>query len=187
MSFKIGDRVKVNYPLFGIEGTGVIVMTYDFSEEDPTAIVKLDNGNTFKVPFSCMTKLAEESQEEQESKTEIPVGSKRITKQEYEDALIKVTDPANLLGGDEGNPLTKLLGSMTGAIHGKKLGTQLFGDNDSIVMSEDEFVVAIWNGCSPDNVEFRDKSMRENMVVSIAALMTLQNLPKVIFDGSDNA
>lgn len=179
------DKVVVNDPRFTSDTLiGTVINTYAVTP-DNVAIVHLEaTGETVKIPFSNLRKY--EPQEKQESKTEIPEGARRITEAEFGKAVIEVTALENHPSGmDEKNPMSSILGGLVGAIVGGKIAKKVFKDNEVITVTRDQLVEIIWNGCSPANA---DEKNGGNMVVSIAAVMTLQNLVEIFFpSGSENA
>lgn len=192
MSIKVNDKVRVDTSmgyLSNVMGlTGTVIQVYDFLV--PMAIVKFENGITAKVEVSNLIKV--EAQENQEAKLvtpEIPEGAKRITKSDFEAALMAVANPVG--GMSERNPMAVFVGSMTAMIVGKNVAAKIFKDQDSVVMTEDQFTAALWDGCNPENVS---ESVGEKipvskcMRVSITAIISLENIVGVLFsDNSDNA
>lgn len=192
MSIKVNDKVRVASSegylsrVMGLIGT--VTQMYDFLV--PVAIVKFENGITAKVEVSNLIKVeAQENQAAKSETPEIPEGAKRITKGEFKAALMEVTNPLGNM--DEGNSLSGLVGAMTGMIVGEDIAAKIFKDRDSVVMTEDQFTVALWDGCNPETIHKsagKKLTVSQCMKISVAAVIGLEKIGNVLFsDGSDNA
>lgn len=166
----IGDKVKV-----AANGkTGVIISSYNFTP-DNIAIVRLDDNETVKIRMEDLIKLDDQTEQD----PEIPEGARVISREEFSNAIVEVTKPENHPGGiNVDNPESSLLGTMIGAVVGMRLAEKVFKDDNVVALTEDQLVKIIWDGCSPENTS---GIIDAGMIVSIAAIMTLQNLVKVFF------
>lgn len=190
MSIKVNDKVRVDRSMgyltsvMGVIGT--VAQVYDFLV--PMAIVKFENGITAKVEVSNLRKV--EPQENQEPKPvtpEIPEGAKQITKDDFEAALMEVTNPLGDM--DKGHSLSALVDAMMGMIVGKEVAAKIFKDQDFVIMTEDQFTGALWDGCNPEIVHKsagKNLTVFQSMKISVAAVIALKNIVGVLFsDGSE--
>lgn len=148
-------------------------------EEDP----KIANTVGFKVPLADLVAIPDEP------KSDIPEGAREITKADFEEALKSVTNPEAAFANTNLNPMGSLLKIMTAKIVGENAKTEIFKDCDSVVMSEDQFVVALWNACDPVTVaEITGKKMsaRKCMDVALAAFISFRDVVAILFDESEN-
>jgi hypothetical protein len=132
-----------------------------------------------KVPIADLVLIREEP------KSEIPGGAREITKEDFDAALKTVTLPTNHPAGIiKSNPMASFLGGMVGAIAGEEIKSEIFGDHDVVVITEEQLIEKIWNGCSPIKISEAfggKKSAKESVLMSLSAMMTLQNVPGVLF------
>ena len=113
--------------------------------------------------------------EPRENADEIPEGAKRITEAMFKAALAEVTQL------DEDTYLDKL----AAAIQGMSIKKDLFKETDEIVITSNEFVVKLWELCSPQNIAgaVRDKqNYSDAFSVSVKVIAVLEDLVEVLFN-----
>lgn len=173
--------IRENSPVKVIGGlydgrAGKVVHTYPSLD---VAIVSFDdNGDVGKVTLSA---LLEVRPQKQAVEPEIPEGAKKISRADYDAALIEVTTKSL-------DKTCNIMGVMTGAIIGEFIGSEIFKESDVVVITEDQFIGAMWAGCSPEAVNKtvgNEMPIGKALGVGIAAIMSLRALPKILF-GSDN-
>lgn len=177
MRINVGDKVRVDASmgyLHSVMGeTGEVVQVYDFLV--PMAVVKFENGVTAKVEVSNLRKV--EAQENAEPKSEIPEGAKRITKDEFMDAISQVTKPDKIVkkvGADKG-----MLVGIAALVSGIKLAEKLFKDTEVIVITKDQLIHEIAASATDEDPKF--------MIVALMNSLILRGIADVFFsDGSDN-
>lgn len=143
-------------------------------EEDPT--VAATTG--LKVPLADLVAIPDKP------KTEIPEGAREISKVDFEEALKSVTDPAAAFADTRLEPMGSLVKIMTAKIVGDNAKNEIFRDSDSVVMTEDQFVVTLWNACDPVTVaEQTGKKMsaRKCMDVALTAFVSLRDIVSILF------
>ena len=179
---KVNDRVKVvsckHYLDIFKDRVGTVVRVYE-TISDPIAIVEFEDGVTAKIPFETLLKVT--TQQTEEAKSDIPEGAKRITEADYKKA---VSESASYFVAKSG-AFTR---GMSGVITGAKIGDKLFESQDSVVMTKDEFIVTLWDGCSPMNI--RDNtggkmSIDRSLGVSISCIIALRKVADILFDESE--
>lgn len=179
MNVRENDRVQVVGDIFDGK-VGTVKSVYNSLG---MAVVKFDEG-VAKVPLSCLVKI--KSQENAEPKTEIPEGAKKISRADFEVALI---DSSQYMASRvSSHPLTAVIGSSIGTIVGANIADKIFKDQDVVVMTEDQFVAELWVNCNPKAVgEMIGNLMNlgNNMDVAIAAIMNLRKIPGILFE-ADN-
>lgn len=124
------------------------------------------------------------SRENEEIKTEIPEGAKKITRSDFDRAVVR----SSLLENKSNDPMQNLVGSMTGVIVGKVAADDIFKGQDAVVMTEDEFIFALWDACNPNHVsEIIDNKMTlyRCIDVSIAGMLNMRNVVRILF-GPEN-
>ncbi len=185
MSIKINDRVRVTV---GSEkdSVGEVVNIHKLSVDD-IAIVNVD-GEMIKVPISALEKEAPKT----DTVEELPEGAKRITFEETFEALQTAIDPNTVLGekGKDDSEKTALI-SMSCMLTGSKIISDLFGDNDEIVITKAQFMTAIADAVKLENLrkdvngEMSDVSL---MIIGLTNAFVLKKMIPILFgDGSENA
>lgn len=189
MRVNVGDKVRVDASmgyLSNVMGvTGEVIQIYEFLV--PMAVVKFENGVTAKVEVSNLRKV--EAQENAEPKSEIPEGAKQITKADFEAALKRVTSPDHVLGDNSRDPMGGLMRSITTMIVGKKVTDKIFENQNAVVMTEDEFISALWEACNPNSVaEAVEKKMsvRKCITVAMTAIISFEEIVEILFGGSND-
>lgn len=150
------------------------------------ALVQLENGDLCKVYLS---ELVEIRPKETEPKIEIPEGAKKISRAVYMDALRIVTDPATVLA-DASNSVDFLHATLEGLASitlGHRLAGFLFEDTDVAVVTEDDFINALWKACNPVSITemSREASAFNGLLTSASAVIRLRDLVPILF-GDDN-
>jgi len=179
-AIKVNDLVKVvsceSYLDLFKDRTGKVTRIFE-TLTVPVAIVELEDGSTIKVPVNNLDKVEVKPQE-----SEIPEGAKRITEAEFREAVAQVTSHFAARRGD-------IMLGMTGLMVGADIGRKLFGSQDSVVMTKDEFIVNLWDGCSPVNVSESvngKMTLDQSLPVAISAIHSMRDLANTIFDESDH-
>lgn len=191
MSIKVNDRVKVVQadgelsPLVG--ATGEVIRIYDLSRT--IAAVKITPDETIareiivKLPVEYLKKVGSPTQE-----TEIPEGAKQISEADFETALEELTSPEKVLSGGD-NAMVGFTRLLTAKLVGHGVKKKIFKDRDVVVMTEEEFSVALWDACNPVAVDETtgnkmgaDKTLR----ISITAIITLEEIVGILFGGSND-
>lgn len=147
--------------------TGRVRTVYDTLD---IAIVTLETGDVAKIFLEHLVEY-----EPRENADEIPEGAKRITEAMFKAALAEVTQL------DEDTYLDKL----AAAIQGMSIKKDLFKETDEIVITSNEFVVKLWELCSPQNIAgaVRDKqNYSDAFSVSVKVIAVLEDLVEVLFN-----
>lgn len=180
MAIRKNATVKVIGGFF--EGReGKVIETHDFAG---IALVSFDdNGGLGKVEIAQLVEIQPQESRIVDVKIEIPEGAKKISRADFEDALQRVF----LSQRNNGN-FSDFIGGMTAVLVGSNVATKIFEGQDVVVMTKDEFVVALWDGCNPkcvsDQIRGR-QSVARSMDVSVAAILSLREIPDILF-GADN-
>ena len=108
----------------------------------------------------------------------ILAGGKVITRDAYRDALMSLPKDKEKSGS-----VGAFLSAMTAVMTGKEIEERLFGEEDSIVVTEDEFALQIYDSCRPDTLlkTKQPASMLEMLHVSITALIGLETFITKLF------
>lgn len=181
--------IRVNTPVKVIDGdyagkTGKVI---DIFATLGTAIVSFDdNGDVGKVSLSSLIEIQDQKKPVE---PEIPEGAKKISRADFMSALIKVTDPATILS-DAVNPVDFLhatLEGMASITFGHKLAADLFKDTDVAVVTEDDFVRALWKTCDPTSVakRSREASAFDSLLMSVSSVIRLRDLVEILFGGEN--
>ena len=183
MNIKVNDRVKVVSG--SMDGcTGKVIRIHDFIV--PVAIVEFD-GCTAKIQVKDLEKV--EPQENQEAKNGIPEGAKRITKDEYRDALQKITSPEAIFSGGSADPTHALIEGLSAIVFGRKVEKILFKDKDAVILTEDDLVGVLWNACDPvamvKEVNLKQSALGA-LLMSVSSVIVLRDLVTILFGVSEN-
>lgn len=146
------------------------------------AIVTFDDtGEVGKVGLSSMVEILAE--EKPAPKIEfMPEGAKKISRDEFNDAIRVVTLPDN---GEH----TDFLRYMTAMIIGLKIADTIFKDEDVVVMTKDELIVTLWDLCNPKIVNEpvgKEMPISKWATISLSTVVILLDIIPIIFDGSEN-
>lgn len=171
MAIKENATVKVIGGFY--EGqTGKVARLYP---ELNTATITIDG-------VDRLVKIRMDALEEVDVKIEIPEGAKKISQADFDAALIQATTIAMSKNAPA------IMGALSAAVVGEHIGAEIFKESDVVVMTEDEFIGALWDGCHPQRVSETVGNMmdtRRSMSVSIASAITLKTIPGILFGGEN--
>lgn len=182
MTIREKTRVRVIAGFY--EGkTGKINRTYP---ESGVAIVSFDeNGDVGKVNLSDLIEI--EAQPEEKA-PEIPEGAKQISRVDFDKAVDDLVSPERIIfsGGNAHATVAKL-----GAILASRriVGDKIFNGATSVVMTEDEFVSALWIACDPRNMISGDKSClsaHRMTKLAVATVIGLEEVVEILFGSPEN-
>lgn len=180
-TIKVNDQVKVvSSECYLDMFTGCIgkVLRIHETLTVPVAIVELEDGTTVKLSINDLVKIEVKVQQTEESKVEIPEGAKRITDEDYKIAVSESASDFSVKNGD-------FMRGMSGVIIGADIGKKLFESQDSVVMTKDEFIVTLWDGCSPENIRESTGGkmpIDKSLTVSISGIIALRKVADILFD-----
>lgn len=166
--------------------TGKVVKIHEYAD---LAIVSFDdNGDLGKVSLSALVEVQPQESRIVDVKIEIPEGAKKISRVDFEAALKRVTSPDRVLGDNSRDPMGGFMRSITTMIVGKKVTDKIFEDQDVVVMTEDEFISALWGACDPvtvsDDVD-KKLSSRKCITVAMTAIISFEEIVESFF-GAEN-
>lgn len=122
-----------------------------------------------------------------EPKPEIPEGAKRISKVDFEAAIVQVVRPDKVM--IDSDPMCSLSRLIAAKIVADSVRDQIFKDKDAVGMTEDEFIGALWNACNPVAVA---KTTGNQMVarraahVGVSAYLTLEEIVEILYAGDND-
>ena len=151
------------------------------------AVVKMDAGEVLKVKIDDLVKVTVEPPKPAEP--EIPEGAKKILKADVKAFVVSLVDPSKLIFSEGGSGIHDLIHMLTVRVVGDKVVEKIFKDQDAVVMTEEEFISALWDACSPVAVaEIIDKKMtpRRYREVALSSYMELSEAVSIIFGESEN-
>lgn len=155
-----------------------------------TATVSLDdNGEIVKVSLSDLIEILPQETKIVSVDIEIPEGAKKISRADFEEALKEVTSPDHVLGGKSRDPMGALMKTIATMVVAKRVTNEIFGDQDFIVMTEDEFISAIWSACNPNSVAAaveKKMSTRKCITVAMMAISSFEEIVAIIFGEDRN-
>lgn len=161
---------------------GKVVKIHDFAG---IAVVSFDdNGDLGKVETAHLVEVQPQESRVVDVKIESPEGAKKISRADFEAELKRVTDPTHALGGNSRDPMSGFLRSITTMIIAKKVTEKIFEDLDVVVMTEDEFISALWSACDPVSVsENIDKKMspRKCITIAMTAMISFEEIVGTLF------
>lgn len=160
--------------------TGKVVRIYD---DLGIALVALGTDSLGKVFLYDMVEIRPQ---ETEPKTEIPEGAKKISRADFDNALIESNQ--YMMDRTSRNLMSGVIGTLTGTIVGADIADKIFKDQDVVVMTEDQLIAELWAGCSPEAVNESvggQMGIGKAMDVSIAAIMNLRKIPGILFGGEN--
>lgn len=182
--------IRVNTPVKVIDGhyadkTGKVI---DIFETIGTAIVSFDdNGDVGKVSLSALIEIAPQDSKIVDVKIEIPEGAKKISRADFDAALAELTSPEKMLSGTS-DGLVGFTKVLTAKIVGDGVRDKIFEDQDVVIMTGDDFAVALWDACNPINVSKKtgDKmGARKTVRVAITAIIVLEEIVDILFGAED--
>lgn len=179
MSIRENSTVKVIGGMYDGK-TGKVVNVYPTLD---VAIVSFDdNGDVGKILLSALVEVR--PQENRETKSEIPEGAKKISRADFEEALKRVTSPDHVFGNKSRNSTGDFMRCITTMLVGKEVTEKIFKDQDVVVMTENEFISAIWSACDPvsvsENVN-KKMSSRKCITVAMTAIISFEEIVAIIF------
>ncbi len=146
-------------------------------EEDPAVA----NTVGLKVPLADLVLIPAEP------KSEIPEGAREITKADFDAAVDAVTDPNNLPEGVAPST-TRIITLLGNKILGEDVRKDIFKDRDSVIMTEEEFTAALWNGCRPEvvaNAAGNKTAWRGYAHASIGLMLSFEDMIPIFFGESE--
>lgn len=157
--------------------TGKVVRVHDLVS---VVIVSFDdNGDLGKIHFS---ELVEIEPQKQAVEPEIPEGAKKISRADFEEAL---TESIVFLEEYQfRNPKSRAAGVTIAAIVGTNVADKIFKGQDVVVMSEDQFIVALWADCCPEAVSEiigGGVPIGKAKDISVAAVASLAKISDILF------
>lgn len=161
--------------------TGKVVKIHDFAG---IAVVSFDdNGDLGKVEIAHLVEIQPQESRIVDVKIEIPEGAKKISRADFEAALAEITSPEKMLKSDS-NPMGTIVQLMTAKIIGDSVRDKLFKDLDVVVMTEEEFISALWTACDPVTISESVKKgllARSCIHVAITAMIGLEEIVGILF------
>lgn len=149
-------------------------------EELGTAIVKIQGG-VAKVPIEFLEEVKEENPADQKP------GARRITKEEFEDAISKVSNPEKILKVAEcgSEVMTVMIANILGSLIGKKISEKIFKDQSEIEITKLDFAVLLWSECGPEKLSADPGILGlipENpLFLSVISINVLEKMVSVLF------
>lgn len=168
---------------------GVVSRVYPVSRDEGVAVVNMDSGETLKVRFDDLVKITVvETKPAEPVEPEIPEGAKRILKDDVKAFIVSLVDPSKLIFSEGGSGVRDLIRMLTVRIVCDMVVEKIFTDQDAVVMTEEEFISALWNACNPIAMsESIDKKMspRRCREVALTSFMKLSEIVPTIFGESE--
>lgn len=189
MSIKRGMTVKiVTDEPFLSELNNQTGEVKEIFEELGVAVVKIQGG-VAKVPIEFLGEVKEENPADQKP------GVRRITKEEFEDAISKVSSPEKLLKvAERGHAImTVMLVNILGSLIGKKISGKIFKDQSEIEITKLDFAVLLWSECGPEKLSadpgISGLISEKPLSLSVMSIMVLEEMVGVLFPDKeiDNA
>lgn len=149
-------------------------------EELGTAVVKIQGG-VAKVPIEFLEEVKEENPADQKP------GARRITKEEFEDAISKVNDPEKLLKVGEcgSDAMIVVFVNILGSLIGEKISGEIFKDQSEIEITKLDFAVLLWSECGPEKLsadpEISEFISKKPLHLSIISINVLEEMVSVLF------
>mgnify|MGYP003298742051 CR=1 FL=1 len=160
--------------------TGKVVRIYG---NVGVAVVQFNDGSLGKVYTFEVTEILPK---ETEPKTEIPEGAKKISRADFDAAIVEATH--SVMTGNYRNPTAGIVGAVTGEVVGLDVADRIFKGEDVVVMTEEDLVVALWDGCNPKNVSASVGNLHpvvKCLDVSVAAILSLRKIGRILFGGEN--
>lgn len=186
MSIKHNDMVRVAassiFSLKYQDEVGRVERVYEMDPflKDGVALVDFCDGGLVKLPFKDLIKII--PPKAGETKADTQEGVKRITKEDYDRAVMRVV-------ADIDDP-RRLLGNISAMIVARNIGEEIFENRDDVFMTKDQFIATLWNGCSPEKVSEsvnNTMSTQKCIDVSISGMICLRMTVNILFGESENA
>lgn len=181
MSIKRGMTVKiVTDEPFLSELNNQTGEVKEIFEELGVAVVKIQGG-VAKVPIEFLEEVKEENPTDQK------LGARRITKEEFEDAISKVSSPEKLLKVVERghDVMGVMLVNILGSLIGKKISGKIFKDRSEIEITKLDFAVLLWSECGPEKLSadpgISGLISEKPLSFSVMSIMVLEEMVSVLF------
>lgn len=159
-----------------------------FPEIDTAVVSFDDNGDVGKVSLSALVEIQSQESKIVGVKVEIPEGAKKISRADFDAAVEKITSPEKMMDFAS-NPMVGLIKILTAKIVDDSVRDKIFKDQDVVVMTEDEVILALWDACNPIAVNEMTTggktSNRKAVKVAITALISLEEIVDILF-GAEN-
>ena len=161
---------------------GVVSRVYPVSRDEGVAVVSMDSGETLKVRFDDLVKITvPESKPAEPVEPEIPEGAKKIFKADF----------MRFIGGIVGkaDDIREIVRSIAIGMAGSKICEKIFSDQDAVVMTEEEFISALWGASNPVFVSETvggKMTARKTWSISLAAFSELRDFIPIVFGESEN-
>ena len=177
--------IRENTPVKVIDGfykgkTGKVVAV--FPEVGVATVSFDDTGDIGKVSPDKLVEILP-----QEIPVEIPEGAKKISRDDFDAALDKITDPDRLTDID--SFMTSFIMVTTAKVLGVSIGEKIFKDADVVVMTEGDFIRALWDGCSPSEVVNSTNGrfpVNKTPNICVSGFIGLEPIIRILFGESEN-
>lgn len=188
MSIHVTDRVKVVHADGELSCLIGAIGKVDRIHELATgriAIVKIipDDVNCYR---EIVVKFPVENLEKVEPEIEIPEGAKLISKEDFEGALKKITNPETVFANAD-DPTHALFEGLATTLFGCKLMTILFNESDTVILTEDDFVRSLWDACNPAigrNGVIPSVRAYDGLLMAVTSIIHLRHIVEILFGGS---
>lgn len=161
---------------------GVVSRVYPVSQDEGVAVVNMDSGETLKVKLDDLVKITVgETKPAEPVEPEIPEGAKKIFKADFKSFI------GEIVGKADG--FRDMVRSLAIGLAGGKICEKIFADQDAVVMTEEEFISALWDASNPVFVSETvggKMSARETSAISLAAFSELRDFIPIVFGESEN-
>lgn len=178
MSLKKGMKVRiVTEDPFLSEIKNEVGTVHEIYEDMGVVIVKIPGGAA-KVPIEFLEEVKEENPANQKP------GARRITKEEFEDAISKVSNPEKLLKVVERGSDVMFV-NILGSLIGKKISGKIFKDQSEIEITKLDFAVLLWSECGPEKLSadpgISGLISEKPLHLSVMSIMVLEEMVGVLF------
>lgn len=158
------------------------------------AIVEFADGLE-KIPLENLVKVKrepvedpkDEKTEEKAETEEIPVGARKISRDEMSEVLVKITLPDYI---EKNLGKSSVLMGLAVVLVGTRIICELYGDKDTIVITREDLEKALIDGLSMEKLS-KDVGDQMDIVrlapIGIACALVLKNLIPELFGESENA
>ena len=164
----------------------------DLNRDIDVAMVAFDDGDetTFrKIPLSDIVEVPPHADRIVDVEVVIPEGAKKISRADFEAALKRVASPARVFDNDSPNFMSNFLASVTTMLIGTRVTNVLFKDLGVVVMTEDEFISALWGACDPvflaDSVDNK-MSSRKCITMAMTAFISFKKIIESFFGAKND-
>lgn len=181
MSLKKGMKVRiVTEDPFLSEIKNEVGTVHEIYEDMGVVIVKIPGGAA-KVPIEFLEEVKEENPANQKP------GARRITKEEFEDAISKVSNPEKLLKVVErgSDVMSVMFVNILGSLIGKKISGKIFKDQSEIEITKLDFAVLLWSESGPEKLSadpgISGLISEKPLHLSVMSIMVLEEMVGVLF------